>query len=94
MGSSFLGSRRTWVEICSSREYRNRWVALDAVRYDELTARPVEGTVVDSDDDLANLCSRVRHTNRRCCAILFCDEHEAQTAAPPRPVRHRAAVNH
>lgn len=94
MGSSFLGSRRAWVEICTSREFRGRWVALDGVRYDELTARPIEGAVVDADDDLAALCSRVRHTNRRCCAILFCDEHESQTATPPRPFKPRAAANH
>lgn len=94
MGSSFLGSRRSWVEICTNREYRSRWVALDGVRYDELTGRPVEGTVVDSDEDLASLCGRVRHTNRRCCAILFCDEHEAHAATPPRVARPRAAANH
>jgi hypothetical protein len=66
----------SWAEICTSREYRGRWVALDGVRYDEVTARPTEGTVVDSDDDLAELCGRVRSSDRHGCAILYCEEHD------------------
>jgi hypothetical protein len=88
-----MGSRReagrlmTWAEICTSREYRGRWVALDGVRYDEVTARPTEGTVVDSDDDLAELCGRVRSSDRCGCAILYCEEHEIVpvASAPKRP---------
>lgn len=91
MGSK-AGCRMTWSEICSRGEYRGRWVALDGVRYDEATARPTEGTVVDADDDLAELCNRIRNANRRCCAILFCEEQEP--APPVRHSRHRAAANH
>ena len=93
MGS--MGSvRMTWSEICSNGEFRGRWVAVDGVRYDETTARPTEGTVVDADDDLAELCNRIRNANRRCCAILFCEEHD-HAASPIRgPQRVRAALNH
>lgn len=83
----------TWSEICSQGEYRGRWVALDGVRYDEATAKPTEGTVVDADDDLAELCSRLRKANRRCCAVLFCERHEPMTSHY-RVQRHRVAVNH
>lgn len=78
----------TWSEICTSREYRGRWVALDGVRYDEVTARPTEGTVVDSDDDLAELCGRVRSSDRHGCAILYCEEHDmVPVASAPRRAR-------
>jgi hypothetical protein len=72
----------TWDEICASREFRGRWVALDGVRYDEVTARPTEGSVVDSDDDLAELCGRVRSSDRHGCAILYCEEHGMLPIAP------------
>ena len=87
-------SRMTWSEICSQGEFRGRWVALDGVRYDEATARPTEGTVVDSDDDLAELCNRIRKDNRRCCAILFCEGQEAPPTTHFRPQRVRHAVHH
>ena len=48
-------------------------MALDACRYDEATGRATEGEVVDVDDDLAELCQRVRASQRRNCAIVFCD---------------------
>lgn len=92
MGSQSSG-RMTWSEICSRAEFRGRWIALDGVRYDEATARPAEGTVVDSDDDLAELCSRIRRDNRRCCAILFCDDNEP-APAPFRAARARHAMHH
>ncbi len=82
----------SWSEICLQGEYRGRWVALDGVRYDEATARPAEGTVVDADDDLAELCGRVRRANLRCCAILFCENERA--AAAGRSSRPRAVVSH
>lgn len=93
-----MGSRReagrlmTWSEICTSREYRGRWVALDGVRYDEVTARPTEGTVVDSDDDLAELCGRVRSSDRHGCAILYCEEHDIVPVSPA-PKRARLSSN-
>jgi len=65
-----------WREICHSDQYRGRWVALDNVRYDPMTSRPLEGDVVDADEDLADLCARMRAADRTACAILHCEEEE------------------
>ena len=69
-----MGSRLTWPEIRGSKQYRGRWVALDQCRYDSRTAQPVEGSVVDCDEDLVALCARMQENGARQCAILFCDE--------------------
>jgi hypothetical protein len=63
-----------------SDEYRGRWVALDNCRYDAKTAQPVEGTIIDADEDLVELCTRIRQSENKHCAILFCDDLEE---APP-----------
>jgi hypothetical protein len=84
----------SWSEICSSSAFRGRWVALDGVRYDESTARPTEGTVVDADDDLAELCNRLRSANRRCCAVLHCDAPESVGGMSFRSFRARFAASH
>jgi hypothetical protein len=68
-----LGERLSWDQIRGVDVFRGRWVALDACRYDEATGRATEGEVVDIDDDLAELCQRVRSSQRRHCAIVFCD---------------------
>jgi hypothetical protein len=84
-----MGSRLTWPQIKQSDAYRGLWVALDGCRYDARTAQPVDGVVVDADEDLVALCSRMQAGDSRHCAILFCDEDEAftpSTALPaPRP---------
>lgn len=67
-----MGSRLTWPEIRELQEYQGRWVALDHCRYDSRTAQPLEGSVVDSDEDLVELCSRIKENEARHCAILFC----------------------
>jgi hypothetical protein len=77
-----MGSRLTWDRICRSDEFRGRWVALDECRYDPRTAQPTEGTVVDADEDLVTLCSRMQATDSRHCAILFCDEPPADDPPP------------
>ena len=64
-----------------SDAYRGRWVALDNYRYDVKTAQPMEGTIIDADEDLVALCTRIRESENRHCAILFCDELE-ETPAP------------
>lgn len=64
----------TWSEVCSSDRFRGRWVALDNVRYAAGSTAPVEAEVVDADEDLAELCSRMRAADRTACAIVFCDE--------------------
>ncbi len=77
----------TWSELCSSEEYRGRWVALDRCRYDGVTAKPIEGTVVDADDDLIALCNRIRDAGSRDCAILFIDAAARASTPPPPSVR-------
>ena len=85
MGSS----RMTWPEIRQSHEFKGRWVALDNCRYDAKTAQPLEGTIIDADEDLVELCTRIRQGENKHCAILFCDESEDSPA--PSSVR-RASV--
>ena len=88
MGSkSRTNARMAWWELCQLDEYRGRWVALDNVRYDPVTSQPMEGEVVDADEDLADLCARMRSTDRTACAILHCDEDDYRPA-PPRPASH------
>jgi hypothetical protein len=93
MGAALKGSRLTWPEIRQSDEFSGRWVALDHCRYDARTAQPVEGIVIDVDDDLVELCSRIQESENRHCAILFCEEittveaistNRAPTPLPPR----------
>jgi len=42
-----------------------------------MTMQPIEGDVVDTDDDLGSLCSRMREAGRSSCAIRFCDSDDA-----------------
>ena len=75
-----MGSRRreatrmAWLEMCRSDEYRGRWVALDNIQYETGSSQPHEADVVDSDEDLGELCSRMREADRTACAILFCED--------------------
>ncbi len=71
-------SKMSWETICHSVEFRGRWVALDDCRYDEETGRAMEGSVVDVDDDLVELCARIRESEWKHCAILFCSEDGEQ----------------
>lgn len=93
---SLMSPRMTWSEVCRSDRFRGRWVALDNVRYAAGSTVPAEAEVVDADQDLATLCSRMRAADRTACAILFCEEPPAPmsvrrpTASPhaPRRVMH------
>jgi hypothetical protein len=79
-----MGSRLTWPEICRSDTFRGRWVALDDCTYDPRTGQATEGTVVDADEDLVTLCSRMQASDSKHCAILYCDERATgQEKAPP-----------
>lgn len=69
--------RMTWTEICEREDLRGRWVAIDECRYDEVTGRATEGLVVDADDDLAELCNRVRASDLTNCAIVLAESDEA-----------------
>lgn len=66
------GARVLWADLCRDGDYRGRWVALNAVRYDG--GMPVEGELMDADEDLAALCARVQTAEDTACAILFCDD--------------------
>ena len=65
--------RMTWDEICRDDELRGRWVAIDDCCFDKSTGRATAGLVVDSDDDLAELCNRMRESEWKNCSILFAD---------------------
>ena len=69
-----MGSRLSFPHKQQSAELRGRWVALDNCRYDTKTGQPVEGTIVDSDEDLVELCTRIKQGDNKHCAILFCEE--------------------
>lgn len=80
-----------WLDMLRSDELRGRWVALDNVRYDPATAQPVEADLVDADEDLADLCARMREADHTSCAILFCEDESfgqpivrRPSQAPPR----------
>jgi len=71
---SSMQHRMTWDEICQRDDFRGRWVALHGCRYDETTGQAAEGAVVDVDEDLAELCQRVRDSDWKNCAILYCSD--------------------
>jgi hypothetical protein len=96
MGSKLrsIAVRMTWPEICGSEDLLGRWVALDNVRYAQGTSQPAEADVVDADEDLADLCSRMRESDRTACAILFVEEEaisSVSTRRGPSPIPPRAA---
>lgn len=64
----------SWQELCRSKLYKGLWVALDNCRYDSRTKKPVEGTVVDADEELAELAARMRESGRCSCTILYCED--------------------
>lgn len=67
--------RMKWDEICLRDDCRGRWVALQGCTFDASTGHAAEGEIVDIDDDLAELCARVREDHRTQCAIQFCATH-------------------
>lgn len=75
-----MQERLTWDEICSCDDYRGRWVALDGCQYDESTGKATEGDLVDADEDLVELCARLRDSNSKNCAILFVGQEARQSA--------------
>ena len=68
--------KMTWNQICEHDGLRGRWIAMNQCSFDEATGRATEGLVVDSDDDLAELCSRLRESEHKNCAILLADDSE------------------
>lgn len=68
-----MEQRMTWDEICQDAQLRGRWIALDDCSFDETTGKATEGLVVDSDDDLAELCARMRESEHTNCSIFLAD---------------------
>jgi hypothetical protein len=62
-----------WAELHHCESLQGLWVALDNCRYDQTTRQPIEGDIVDSDEDLGDLCSRLRELGRSSCVICYCD---------------------
>ena len=89
-----MGSRLTWRQICRSDDYKGCWVALDNCRYDQTTASPVEGDVVDADQDLAELCGRIREADKSHCAILFCEDEVIVETPPVRLSTASRSIQH
>ncbi|RLB47721.1 MAG: hypothetical protein DRJ42_24815 [Deltaproteobacteria bacterium] len=69
--------RKSWDEICESHELQGRWVALQGCAYDQSTGHAKSGAVVDVDDDLVELCARLKLEQRGHCAILLATTHAA-----------------
>lgn len=61
-----------WSQIQRTEQFQGCWVALDNCKYDHVTRQPTEGDVVDSDEDLTELCRRMREMGRSSCSVLFC----------------------
>lgn len=77
----------TWDEIRGTPLYRKRWLALDNCHYDDASPEPVEADVVDSDEDLSELCQRLSVSNLTRCAIVFCDDSEPEPLHGEPPMR-------
>lgn len=69
---SFNPFRAYWVDLCATEAFSGRWVAVDAVSYRPHAEEPHEVEVVDVDDDLSALVSRMRATARTSCSVLQC----------------------
>jgi len=82
--------RMSWTDICRREEYAGRWVALEQCRYDAGSGRATEGAVVDVDDDLVELVTRIRESEHQGCEILFCGQDGAQGVDGEDPFAHTA----
>jgi hypothetical protein len=82
----------TWPELCRSDRFKGLWVAIDNCVYDQATRQPIEGDVVDSDEELSELCGRMREAGRSSCTIVYCqnDVYVTPSSTPPSPDRHAA----
>ncbi len=84
---TLMSTTLSWTTICASAEFQGNWVALDNCRYDAATQQPIEGEVVDCDEELGELCARMRNSGHSSCAILFCGEQRPSSVRMPAPPR-------
>jgi len=80
-----MSKPQSWIELCRSAKFSGMWVALDNCRFNPDTRQPMEGDVVDADEELALLCG-MRESGRSNCAILFCDDDVLVEERRPTPV--------
>lgn len=78
-----IKARTNWPELLRGGQLKGLWVALDNCRYDQTTLQPIEGDVVDADEELTELCTRMREAGRTACAILRCDDDVIVESPPP-----------
>ena len=72
-------ARMSWNEICANKQYRKplgRPRRVPVRRRDQAAS---EGTVIDADDDLAELCNRMKRENQHFCTILYCEAARQRT---------------
>ena len=81
-----MGFRMSWADMRRSSDLVGRWVALDNVRVAPGTTEPLEADLIDVDDDLVELCARIRAGERTCCRILQCVDRDRTSSRPPPPV--------
>lgn len=81
---TFTAFRAFWVDLCATAAFSGRWVAVDHVSWRAQSDEPHEVEVVDVDDDLAALVTRMRAHARTSCSVLQCKRRRADL---PR-VRH------
>ncbi len=68
-----MGIRLPWPEIRRRTEFQGQWIALEHCVFEAQTSEPTEGEVVDSDENLGELCKRVKRGEGRNLVIRFCD---------------------
>jgi hypothetical protein len=91
-------NRQTWPEARISGRFAGKWVALDECRYEGRSREPVDGIVVDSDEDLVELCSRMDESDSRHCVLCFCRDEgghpwaESEASPPASTVRPRGRI--
>ncbi len=66
-----MADRMTWEQITEHPACKGRWVAIEECAFGEDVR---EGAVVDADENLATLCSRLRDAEMSHCAIVFCPD--------------------
>ena len=81
--TSFINLRRepghsamAWEDICRDTTWQGRWLALDECAYND-AGEATAGLVVDSDENLADLCARLSAERRKRCSVVFCPPAES-----------------
>lgn len=65
-------ARPRWTEIRHMNEFRGSWVALSHCTFDD-NGNTIDGKLVDYDEELSVLCSRLRDNGWTDCELLHID---------------------